>query len=200
MNLGNLHIGADHRKSLAHHPGAPGSSAHYKTIARSAFSTTTSALAQAREAQRQQAVTSFKQALDYHRIVGNEEGLAVTYSQLGKCFLDQDDDTQAERCLNNASEHYIKLGNEPAEAAVLRLLATVYDNRQDYFQHDGVLNEWSLSTSDTSYLSSKPTRPISLSWIIPVNRSTHWCLSLRPASIPCPAFFYFRTGRTLSIS
>jgi hypothetical protein len=33
--------------------------------------------------------------------------------------------------LNNASEHYIKLGNEPAEAAVLRLLATVYQTRQD---------------------------------------------------------------------
>jgi hypothetical protein len=76
-------------------------------------------------------VTSFKQALDCHRIVGNEEGLAVTYSQLGKCFLDQDDLIRAERCLNNASEHYIKLGNEPAEASVLRLLATLYDTRQD---------------------------------------------------------------------
>ena len=29
------------------------------------------------------------------------------------------------------------------------------------FQHDGVLNEWSLSTSDTSCLSFKPTRPVS---------------------------------------
>jgi Tfp pilus assembly protein PilF len=56
----------------------------------------------------------------------------VTYSQLGKCFLDQGDLTRAERCLNNASEHYIKLGNEPAEAAVLRILATVYDTRRDY--------------------------------------------------------------------
>ncbi|HBH79334.1 MAG TPA: hypothetical protein DDY39_05855, partial [Nitrospira sp.] len=37
----------------------------------------------------------------------------------------------AERCLNNASEHYIKLGNEPAEAAVLRYLATVYEARRD---------------------------------------------------------------------
>ncbi len=73
----------------------------------------------------------FKQALDHHRTVGNEEGLAVTYSQLGKCYLDQGDLTRAERCLNNASEHYIKLGNEPAEAAVLRLLATVYKTRQD---------------------------------------------------------------------
>ncbi|HEU0069564.1 MAG TPA: tetratricopeptide repeat protein, partial [Nitrospiraceae bacterium] len=86
---------------------------------------------EAREGQWEQAVTSFKQALDYHRVVGNEEGLAVTYSQLGKCFLDQGDLTRAERCLNNASEHYIKLGNEPAEAAVLRLLATLYDTRHD---------------------------------------------------------------------
>ena len=46
-------------------------------------------------------------------------------------FLDQGDLTRAERCLNNASEHYIKLGNESAEAAVLRLLATVYDTRHD---------------------------------------------------------------------
>ena len=52
----------------------------------------------------------------------------MTYSQLGKCFLDQGDLTRAERCLNNASEHYIKLGNEPAEAAVLRLLATMYEH------------------------------------------------------------------------
>jgi hypothetical protein len=64
-------------------------------------------------------------------VVGNEEGLAVTYSQLGKCYLDQEDLTSAERCLNNASEHYIKLGNEPAEAAVLRLLAKLYEIRQD---------------------------------------------------------------------
>jgi Tfp pilus assembly protein PilF len=55
----------------------------------------------------------------------------VTYSQLGKCFLNQGDLTRAGRCLNNASEHDIKLGNEPAETAVLRLLATVYDTRQD---------------------------------------------------------------------
>lgn len=88
-------------------------------------------LVQARAAWEAQAVTSFKLALDYHRVVGNEEGLAVTYSQLGKCFLDQSDLTKAERCLNNASEHYIKLGNEPAEAAVLRLLATVYETRRD---------------------------------------------------------------------
>jgi Tetratricopeptide repeat len=55
----------------------------------------------------------------------------VTYSQLGQCFLDQCDLTQAERCMNNASEHYIKLGNEPAEAAVLLLLGSLYEQRND---------------------------------------------------------------------
>ena len=89
------------------------------------------ALQEARASQWDQAVASFQQALEHHRTVGNEEGLAVTYSQLGKCYLDQGDLVRAERCLNNASEHYIKLGNEPAEAAVLRLLATIYQARQD---------------------------------------------------------------------
>ncbi|MFO0697714.1 MAG: tetratricopeptide repeat protein [Nitrospira sp.] len=56
----------------------------------------------------------------------------MTYSQLGKCYLDQGDLLEAERCLNNASEHYIKLGNEPAEAAVLRYLAGVYEARRDW--------------------------------------------------------------------
>ena len=55
----------------------------------------------------------------------------MTYSQLGKCYLDQGDLLGAERCLNNASEHYLKLGNEPAEAAVLRLLAKLYDTQHD---------------------------------------------------------------------
>ena len=37
----------------------------------------------------------------------------------------------AERCLNNGSEHYIKLGTEVGEAAVLRVLAEVYNRRGD---------------------------------------------------------------------
>jgi len=89
------------------------------------------ALQEAREQQWEQAIATFTQALDYHRIVGNEEGLAVTYSQMGKCFLDQGDLTQAERCLNNGSEHYIKLGNEAGEAAVLRVLGDLYRRRGD---------------------------------------------------------------------
>ena len=89
------------------------------------------ALQEARDGQWAQATSSFTQALDYHRAVGNEEGLAVTYSQFGKCLLEQGDLIRAERCLNNAAEHYVKLGHEPAEASVLRVLATIYETRGD---------------------------------------------------------------------
>jgi tetratricopeptide (TPR) repeat protein len=81
---------------------------------------------EARLAQWDGATAYFTKALDAHRIVGNEEGLALTYSQLGKAFLDADDLRKAEKCFNNASEHFIKLGNATGEAAVLRLLADVY--------------------------------------------------------------------------
>ena len=43
----------------------------------------------------------------------------------------QEEFRQAERCLNNASEHFIKLGSEPSEAAVLRVLADLYQKRGD---------------------------------------------------------------------
>ena len=33
---------------------------------------------------------------------------------------------KAEKCFNNAFKHFIKLGNAPGEAAVLRLVADVY--------------------------------------------------------------------------
>jgi tetratricopeptide (TPR) repeat protein len=39
---------------------------------------------------------------------------------------------KAEACLNNATEHFIKLGNGPGEAGALRLLADVYETRLDY--------------------------------------------------------------------
>src|SRR6185503_10006106 len=56
------------------------------------------ALEEAREQHWKEAVESFGQALTYHRMVGNEEGLAVTYSQMGQCFLEQGDLENAERC------------------------------------------------------------------------------------------------------
>jgi tetratricopeptide (TPR) repeat protein len=89
------------------------------------------ALQDAREEQWDHADTSFRLALDHHRVVGNEEGLAVTYSQMGKSYLQRGNLIGAERCLNNASEHYVRLGHEQAEAAVLRLLAAVYEQRRD---------------------------------------------------------------------
>jgi tetratricopeptide (TPR) repeat protein len=89
------------------------------------------ALQESREHQWEKAIDSFSQALAYHRMVGNEEGLAVTYSHMGRCFLEQGDLTSAERCLNNGSEHYIKLGAQAGEAAVLRLLADLYRRRGD---------------------------------------------------------------------
>jgi hypothetical protein len=57
--------------------------------------------------------------------------LATTYGQLGKTFLLAGQTSQAEKCLNNASEHFIKLGHEPAEASALRLLADLYEQRGD---------------------------------------------------------------------
>ena len=77
------------------------------------------------------AIAYFKKALERHRQVGDEEGLAVTYSQLGKTFLQIEQSQQAERCLNNATEHFVKLGNEAGEAAALRVLADVYERRDD---------------------------------------------------------------------
>ncbi len=65
--------------------------------------------------------------MELHRTVGDEDGLAITYSQLGKIYLQAGDRRKAEKCLNNASEHFIKLGNEPGEAAALRLLTDLYE-------------------------------------------------------------------------
>lgn len=78
------------------------------------------------------AVVHFQRAIECHRMVGDELGLANTFSQFGKALLSQGDLQQAERCLNNASEHFIKLGQEPSEAAVLRLLADIYETRSDH--------------------------------------------------------------------
>ena len=86
---------------------------------------------EARRSEWEAATSYFTRALDAHRIVGNEEGLALTYSQMGKACLDAGDLRPAEKCCNNASEHFIKLGNAPGEAAVLRLLADVYGRVAD---------------------------------------------------------------------
>ena len=77
------------------------------------------------------AIETFHTALEYHRKVGNEDGLAATYGQLGKTFLLTGHSQQAEAFLNNATEHFIKLGNGPGEAGALRLLTDVYLERGD---------------------------------------------------------------------
>ena len=88
-------------------------------------------LLEAIEGHEQAAIPHFHRALECHRTVGDEDGLATTYSQLGKTFLDLHQWLNAERCFNNASEHFVRLGNEPSEAAVLRVLADVYEQRAD---------------------------------------------------------------------
>lgn len=77
------------------------------------------------------AIEAFHAALEYHRKVGNEEGLAMTYGQLGKIFLLNGNSQQAESCLNNSTEHFIKLSNGVGEAGALRLLADLYVERKD---------------------------------------------------------------------
>jgi len=92
MNLSNLRIGAGTpEKASPYHLEALDLLRALKDDRALGILCNNIALQEAREEQREQAIASFKQALDYHRVVGNEKGLAVTYSQLGKCFLDQGD-------------------------------------------------------------------------------------------------------------
>src|SRR5918998_1289936 len=46
------------------------------------------AMEEGRQQHWDEAVQWFRQALDSHRVVGNEEGLAGTYTQLGRIFLE----------------------------------------------------------------------------------------------------------------
>ncbi len=132
VNLGNLHIGTGHpEKAHPYYMEALDLLRALKDHRALGILYNNLALEEARGQRWKDAVESFHQALTYHRMVGNEEGLAVTYSQMGQCFLEQGDLVNAERCLNNGSEHYIKLGAEAGEAAVLRLLANLYDRRGD---------------------------------------------------------------------
>ncbi|MEK7236781.1 MAG: hypothetical protein AAB242_09170 [Nitrospirota bacterium] len=74
---------------------------------------------EARRTQWDEATAYFTEALGRHRIVSDEEGLILTYSQLGKTFLNVGTVWKAEKCSNNASKHFIKLRNAQGEAAVL---------------------------------------------------------------------------------
>ncbi len=133
VNLGNLHIGTDHpAKARPYFLEAMDILKELGDDRALGILYHNLAMQETRDGRWEEAVDTFSQALDCHRIVGNEEGLALTYAQMGKGFLDRHDLTNAERCLNNASEHYIKLGHGTAEAAVLRLLATLYELRHDH--------------------------------------------------------------------
>ena len=114
VNLGNLHIGTGHpAKARPYYMEAMDLLRALNDHRALGILYNNLALEEAREQHWKEAVESFGQALTYHRMVGNEEGLAVTYSQMGQCFLEQGDLENAERCLNNGSEHYIKLGPRP---------------------------------------------------------------------------------------
>ena len=133
MNLGNLQIGTGQpAKARPYYMEAMDLLRALKDHRALGILYNNVALEEARGQHWKEAIEAFHQALVYHRMVGNEEGLAVSYSQMGQCFLDQGDLENAERCLNNGSEHYIKLGVEAGEAAVLRLLANLYERRGDF--------------------------------------------------------------------
>jgi tetratricopeptide (TPR) repeat protein len=132
VNLGNLYIGADKpEKARPYYLEALDILKPLNDHRALGILYHNLALEEARQQQWEASVRLFTQALDSHRVVGNEEGLAGTYSQMGKMFLDSGKTVEAERCFNNATEHFIKLGNPSGEAAVLRELADLYEGRQD---------------------------------------------------------------------
>lgn len=78
----------------------------------------------------------YEQALRDDRQSGTADALTETLGNLGnvclgKTYLLTGKRREAEKCLNNASEHFIKLGNEHGEAAVLRVLADVYEQAKE---------------------------------------------------------------------
>lgn len=132
VNLGNLHIGADRpEKARPYYLEALDLLKPLNDHRALGILYHNLALEESRQQQWDGAVQLFTQSLDSHRVVGNEEGLAGTYSQMGKMFLDSGRSLEAERCFNNASEHFIKLGNPAGETAVLRELADLYEQRKD---------------------------------------------------------------------
>ncbi len=78
-----------------------------------------------------EAISAFKTAIDYFKRSGFEEGLAGTWDQLGRAFLQVGKLAQAETCLNFSSSHCISLGDVAGEAEALRGLAQVYEARGD---------------------------------------------------------------------
>ena len=116
VNLGNLYIGADQpEKARPYYLEALDLLKPLNDHRALGILYHNLAMEEGRQQHWDEAVQWFQQALDSHRVVGNEEGLAGTYSQLGKTFLESGRPVEAERCFNNASEHFIKLGIRPAK-------------------------------------------------------------------------------------
>src|SRR5690242_11269810 len=83
VNLGNLHIGTGHpAKARPYYLEALDLLRSLNDHRALGILYNNLALQEGREQQWKEAVESFNQALIYHRMVGNEEGLAVTYSQM----------------------------------------------------------------------------------------------------------------------
>lgn len=79
----------------------------------------------------EEAIGLFRKAIDFHKKAGHEEGLAGTWGQLGRAFLQRNQDRDAETCFNYATTHFSRLGDPAGEAEALRGLAEVYERRGD---------------------------------------------------------------------
>ncbi|MFZ5861545.1 MAG: tetratricopeptide repeat protein [Nitrospirota bacterium] len=77
------------------------------------------------------AIIALKTAIDFHKRSGFEEGLAGTWGQLGRAFLQIGTLDQAETCFNFSSSHFISLGDPTGEAEALRGLVAVYEAKRD---------------------------------------------------------------------
>lgn len=78
-----------------------------------------------------EAIGLFRQAIDFHKKTGHEEGLAATWGQLGRAFLQCGRDRDAETAFNYSTTHFSRLGDPAGEAEALRGLAEVYERRAD---------------------------------------------------------------------
>ncbi|MDC4224271.1 MAG: tetratricopeptide repeat protein [Candidatus Manganitrophus sp.] len=64
----------------------------------------------------EEAIDLFRKAIDFHKKAGHEEGLAATWGQLGRVFLQRDQDRDAETCFNYATTHFNRLGDPAGES------------------------------------------------------------------------------------
>ncbi|MFO0730498.1 MAG: tetratricopeptide repeat protein [Nitrospiraceae bacterium] len=102
-------------------PGSPGPTDAVERSPSARHPLPNLAMEEARQQRWDDAVRLFQQALDSHRVVGSEDSLAATFTQLGKTLLDCGRSVEAERCFNNASRNnFIQARKSGGEAAVMR--------------------------------------------------------------------------------